>query len=247
MRADRRACRITLSLAGPHRNRHARFRWRSRRGATHFRRRGGGDPRAPPLRTSRDRGGRPDRWAARLPALDRGGDARPERGRGGRSRLALGGAGGRGDRRRDRSPAGRSCCPPSRRSGSRRARSTPKTVEVRFNVADGYYLYRDKLRFAVEPAPVARRQAPSCRPASPTRTSSSARSRPTAGSSSSGVPIASAKPGQDVTLVVGSQGCADVGVCYPPQLQRVALTLPRRGAGPSPAVEAPPAKPAYFK
>jgi hypothetical protein len=28
----------------------------------------------------------------------------------------------------------------------------PNTVEARFNIAEGYYLYRDKLRFAVEPA-----------------------------------------------------------------------------------------------
>src|SRR6195256_7023419 len=28
----------------------------------------------------------------------------------------------------------------------------PHTVEARFTIADGYYLYRDKLHFAVEPA-----------------------------------------------------------------------------------------------
>jgi len=28
----------------------------------------------------------------------------------------------------------------------------PHTVEARFSIADGYYLYRDKLHFAVEPA-----------------------------------------------------------------------------------------------
>ena len=27
-----------------------------------------------------------------------------------------------------------------------------KTLEIRFDVADGYYLYRDKLKFGVEPA-----------------------------------------------------------------------------------------------
>ena len=27
----------------------------------------------------------------------------------------------------------------------------PKTIEARFDVADGYYLYRDKLRFSVAP------------------------------------------------------------------------------------------------
>ena len=57
-----------------------------------------------------------------------------------------------------------------------------KTVEVRYNVADGYYLYRDKLGFTVEPPP-SRRARPRCLRASRTRMSSSARSRPTGDSS----------------------------------------------------------------
>src|SRR5208282_4513532 len=28
----------------------------------------------------------------------------------------------------------------------------PRTVEARFMIADGYYLYRDKIHFAIEPA-----------------------------------------------------------------------------------------------
>ena len=31
----------------------------------------------------------------------------------------------------------------------------PSTLEVRYNIADGYYLYRDKLRMSVEPPPAA--------------------------------------------------------------------------------------------
>ena len=44
-----------------------------------------------------------------------------------------------------------SCCRRSRRFASRRAALDAQTVEARFAVADGYYLYRDKLHFAVEP------------------------------------------------------------------------------------------------
>ena len=43
----------------------------------------------------------------------------------------------------------RSCCRRSRRSGCRRGRSIRSTIEARFDVADGYYLYRDRIHFSV--------------------------------------------------------------------------------------------------
>ena len=122
----------------------------------------------------------------------------------------------------------------------------PRTLEVRFNVADGYYLYKEKLSFAAEPGPVSAGKAdlPAGKPHQDEFFGKVTIYR---GLAVIRVPITSAKAGQDVTVVVGSQGCADAGVCYPPQQQRVALTLPKAGAGATPAVEAQPAKPAYFK
>ena len=52
------------------------------------------------------------------------------------------------------------------------------------------------------------------------------------------LPIAGSTPRQDIVLVADSQGCADVGVCYPPTRQQVRLVLPSPGAGPGPQVEA---------
>jgi thiol:disulfide interchange protein DsbD len=57
------------------------------------------------------------------------------------------------------------------------------------------------------------------------------------------LPIADGAPGQSVVLKADSQGCADVGVCYPPTLQQVKLSLPAAGAGPGPLVDAAPATP----
>ena len=121
-----------------------------------------------------------------------------------------------------------------------------RTVEIRYNVADGYYLYRDKLRFTVEPAPVAA-GSPSLPPGKPHKDEFFGDSMTYRGLLVAKLPIAGAKPGQAVTLVADSQGCADAGVCYPPQTQRVELTLPAAGAGPSIAVEATPPKKDYFK
>ena len=60
------------------------------------------------------------------------------------------------------------------------------------------------------------------------------------------VPLSGARPGTGLTLVADSQGCADVGVCYPPQSQRLALKVPAAGASPEPPVEAVPAGKSFF-
>ena len=52
------------------------------------------------------------------------------------------------------------------------------------------------------------------------------------------LPIAGGSPGQSLVLVTDSQGCADVGVCYPPTRQQVRLTVPPAGTGSGPYVGA---------
>jgi thiol:disulfide interchange protein DsbD len=121
----------------------------------------------------------------------------------------------------------------------------PQTLEVRFNVADGYYLYRDKLRFGVEPAGVGV-GAPALPPGTSHEDEFFGKVTIYRGLAVIRLPLGSARPGQPVTLVADSQGCADAGVCYPPQLQRVTIPVPVAGGGPSPTIEAAPAKPAFF-
>ncbi len=54
------------------------------------------------------------------------------------------------------------------------------------------------------------------------------------------------EPGRDVTVRAESQGCADAGVCYPPQVQNVTVTLPLPGAPPGAPVAATPARKSWF-
>ena len=120
------------------------------------------------------------------------------------------------------------------------------TIEVRYNVADGYYLYRDKLRFKVEPPPAAAGAA-ALPPGKPHRDEFFGEVSIYRGLLVAKLPMTGAKAGQAVALIADSQGCADAGVCYPPQTQRVDLKLPAAGAGPSIAVEATPPKRDFFK
>ena len=118
------------------------------------------------------------------------------------------------------------------------------TVEARFTIASGYYLYREKLKFSVEPAALAGA------PAYPTGKVKedeffgkveTYRSRIAVK-----LPLDRLPPGTKVTVKAESQGCADAGVCYPPQVQSVTVALPMPGARPGTAVFATPPRTAWF-
>ena len=56
--------------------------------------------------------------------------------------------------------------------------------------------------------------------------------------------VRDAKVGERVVLKVESQGCADVGICYPPNTQRISLVLPAANSAPTRPDE--PAKKSWF-
>lgn len=120
-----------------------------------------------------------------------------------------------------------------------------RTIEARFAVADGYYLYRDKMRFAVAPDAAGL--------ASPQLPAGKSKEDPFFGKVETyrgavvvKLAIAGGAPGQAVVLAADSQGCADQGVCYPPTVQKVTLVLPAAGMGPGPLVDANPPKQRWF-
>ena len=97
------------------------------------------------------------------------------------------------------------------------------TAEVRYAIADGYYLYRERFRFAAEPATVTlgRPQFPKGEIHEDRFFGKQETYRKEVRIR---LPIESS--GADrVKLLVTSQGCADVGVCYVPQVQSAELRL----------------------
>ena len=120
----------------------------------------------------------------------------------------------------------------------------PRTVVVRYDIANGYYLYRDKLRFSVEPGGLA---APPPLPAGKVKDDAFfGRVEVFRGSVTVPIPLDRERPGEKLTLVAESQGCADLGVCYPLQRQTLAVSLPLRGAAAGPVVEAAPRRKGCF-
>lgn len=121
-----------------------------------------------------------------------------------------------------------------------------KTVEVRFQVTDGYYLYRDKIAISVEPpARVGKADIPAGKVVKDEFFGDVATLR---GSVGILVPVTGAKPGTPLRLVVESQGCSpEHGVCFPPARQTLALDVPAAGAAPGPPVPAVGAKKAWLQ
>lgn len=97
-----------------------------------------------------------------------------------------------------------------------------RTVELAFAIADGYYMYRDRFRFATaagQPltADIPRgkmKDDPVFGRTEILRRETRIRLQVPAGATGA------------LELDVTSQGCADQGVCFLPQTQRVRVTLP---------------------
>jgi len=124
----------------------------------------------------------------------------------------------------------------------------PTAVEVQFRIADGYYMYRDKFRFAVVDVKGTGSEAklgePQFPPGQRKKDEFFGDVETYRKQVAVKVPVTVPQDGQDpslparaekLQLEVTSQGCADVGVCYPPQVQKVEVRL----AGLSPGASGP--------
>ena len=118
------------------------------------------------------------------------------------------------------------------------------TVEARFAIANGYYLYRDKLKFSVEPVALA--GTPVLPPGKMKHDEFFGNVETYRGAVAVRLPLQGSQPGGSVTVKAESQGCADAGVCYPPQLQKVTVALPTQGGRPGEPVYATPPKKSWF-
>ena len=114
----------------------------------------------------------------------------------------------------------------------------PHTVEARFIIAQGYYLYRDKLRFTVEPA-AADLSMPALPPGKIKEDQFFGRVETYRGHLIVNLTLPGTTPGQKVVVQAESQGCADLGICYPPNVQRVTVALPAAGSAPTRPDEVP--------
>jgi thiol:disulfide interchange protein DsbD len=102
----------------------------------------------------------------------------------------------------------------------------PHYLEIHFRIAEGTYLYREKLKVEIQPPEIkpGKWQLPAGQP----------KEDPVLGRTEVyrqflliRIPVNRPSPeARDITLNVHYQGCSDRGLCYPPKIKKFNLTLP---------------------
>lgn len=111
-----------------------------------------------------------------------------------------------------------------------------RTVEVKFDIADGYYLYRERFKFEAEPGI----GGANVKFGTPDFPAGVKKKDEFFGEVETYrkqlivlLPVEKTGGGDTLKLVVTSQGCADVGVCYVPMQTRASVKLTAAGSGTS--------------
>jgi len=110
-------------------------------------------------------------------------------------------------------------------------------IELRYLVAPGYYLYRDKFRFRIEPETV-QPGTPDLPPGEKKKDEFFGEVQTYRGEVRFRLPITNTASADAITLTATSQGCADVGVCYVPHDQTARLNLASAAVQPSSGAQA---------
>ncbi|MDR1709604.1 MAG: protein-disulfide reductase DsbD, partial [Candidatus Accumulibacter sp.] len=115
-----------------------------------------------------------------------------------------------------------------------------RTIEVRYEIAPDYYLYRDKFRFSAQ-TPGARLGNPVFPPGRETEDETFGTVVVYDLDATIRIPVEREGAGVlPLTLQATSQGCAGkLGVCYPPEKHTLAVELPDPAAAPAPAAVSP--------
>ena len=104
-----------------------------------------------------------------------------------------------------------------------------QTIEVRYDIAKGYYLYRDKFRFAIDGAAVSA-GTPQFPKGKEKQDENFGKVEVFYDRVAIRLPVErNASGALSLALKVTAQGCADAGVCYPPQSQILTVALPEPG------------------
>jgi thiol:disulfide interchange protein DsbD len=112
------------------------------------------------------------------------------------------------------------------------------TAEVSFAIAEGYYMYRERFRFAADPSSKARLGAPQFPPGTKKKDEFFGEVETYRKQVAIRLPVESTEG--DLHLTVTSQGCADAGVCYIPMDSKATIRLSGVSASPPNAPAAAP-------
>ncbi len=104
------------------------------------------------------------------------------------------------------------------------------SLRIVWDIADGYYLYKSKIKFSSK-QPDVEFGAPVFPPAETKQDDFFGEMEIFRGKLQIDLPIVSNGGQQQLQVEAGSQGCADIGICYPPQRQNLDIALPQTAVG----------------
>ncbi|MDX1594592.1 MAG: protein-disulfide reductase DsbD [Gammaproteobacteria bacterium] len=106
------------------------------------------------------------------------------------------------------------------------ANATPDRIEVTWRIADGYYLYRDKLGFASASDGVSLGEPELPAPTEIKDDAFFGEMAVYRGDVTITMPYQGTTGDAVLALDLKAQGCADVGICFPPETRRIEVALP---------------------
>lgn len=113
------------------------------------------------------------------------------------------------------------------------------TITTRWDIADGYYLYRKKFHFSIQSADGAQLGKPRFPPGKMKVDDTFGAMEVYHKQVVAQLPVTGAKAAGRLTLTAHYQGCADAGFCYPPITKTVDINLPPAGGGNAAAAPPP--------
>jgi thiol:disulfide interchange protein DsbD len=105
-----------------------------------------------------------------------------------------------------------------------------QTIEVKFGIADGYYMYRERFAVAADPSTVT--LAPPDMPAGKVKFDETFNKDVETYRHEVAFRVKAQNATVPFTLIVTSQGCADQGLCYPPMKSRFQVQPTAASSGP---------------
>ncbi|TFW27861.1 protein-disulfide reductase DsbD [Massilia horti] len=109
-----------------------------------------------------------------------------------------------------------------------------KTIVVSYDIADGYYMYRERFKFSADGAKLGEPQIPSGKVKFDETFQKEVETYH--GNVTIRIPVEGAGP---FMLTATGQGCADKGLCYPPQQAQARLVADNGSVGPTPQMSVP--------
>jgi thiol:disulfide interchange protein DsbD len=134
--------------------------------------------------------------------------------------------------------SGRDFLPPDEAFRFSADMADPYTIRARWDIADGYYLYRAKFAFTAT-SDAAQLGEPSLPAGIPKQDETFGDVEVYYGSAEALIPISRASPAAgELELEAGFQGCAEDGICYPPITRATLVLIPEANASDAPTAMA---------